>query len=206
MNILRKTKNRKAVSPIIATLLLVAIAVVGGALIFSFAQGYFTSSQTSGRPNIEQYKISGYDASDTGLLKLHDGNTMTTTAFTNSGTAGLKANDVISVYVENKSAQKITITDLLFGGTKYTYLKGTGTTAIAALVNPATSGQFALVTDATTEFSSAATGAEFQPGQSGTLVLKLTEDIKDGRDVQLKLTTGNGNVLVGTLIAGQQEG
>ena len=40
--------RKRGVSPIIATLLLVAIAVVGGAIIFSFTQGYFASTQLSG--------------------------------------------------------------------------------------------------------------------------------------------------------------
>ena len=203
MNILRKTKNRKAVSPIIATLLLVAIAVVGGALIFSFAQGYFTSSQTSGRPNIEQYKITGYDASDIGALKLHDGNAMTVVPLLTTTAGGLKQGDYVSVFVDNKSAQKITLTEVLFAGSKYTYVKGTAATVSAqAIANQ----QFVMIPDAILENPSTASAAEIQPGQAVTLVLKMTEDIKDGRDVQLKLTTGNANVLVGTLIAGQQEG
>jgi len=36
-----------------------------------------------------------------------------------------------------------------------------------------------------------------------TLVLDLDRTLKDGRDMQLKLTTSNGNVFVSTLIVGQ---
>jgi len=204
MNILRKTKNRKAVSPIIATLLLVAIAVVGGALIFSFAQGYFTSSQTSGRPNIEQYKITGYDARDTTDLFLHDGDAVPAALVLNPGANGLKIDDSITVFIENKSAQKITLTDVMFGGTKYTYVVGTG--VLPAAQATFTNGKFVMITNAATGLTSTTSAAELAAGQAGTIVLKMTENIKDGRDVQLKLTTGNGNVLVGTIIAGQQEG
>ena len=42
--------NHRAVAPVIATLLMVAIAVVGGTIIFVFSQGFFSSSQISGRP------------------------------------------------------------------------------------------------------------------------------------------------------------
>ena len=58
------TKTRRAVSPIIATLLLVAIAVVGGAIIFSFSQGYFASTQLSGPPAVDLVNVLGYDLSD----------------------------------------------------------------------------------------------------------------------------------------------
>jgi len=56
--------NHRAVAPVIATLLMVAIAVVGGTIIFVFAQGFFSSSQISGTPTIESIKILGYDATD----------------------------------------------------------------------------------------------------------------------------------------------
>ncbi|MFQ5572867.1 MAG: archaellin/type IV pilin N-terminal domain-containing protein, partial [Nitrosopumilaceae archaeon] len=64
----QKVKNRnsrrRAVAEVIATLLLVAIAVVGGTIIFVFSQGFFSQSQVSGTPTIESVKILGYDARD----------------------------------------------------------------------------------------------------------------------------------------------
>jgi len=47
---------------------------------------------------------------------------------------------------------------------------------------------------------------ELQPGQQATVVLELGEDWKNGRDAQFKLTTSNGAVFVGTVVAGQQTG
>ncbi|MEM2786182.1 MAG: archaellin/type IV pilin N-terminal domain-containing protein [Candidatus Nitrosotenuis sp.] len=40
--------SRRGVAPIIATLLLVAIAVVGGAIVFAYSQNFFSSSQVGG--------------------------------------------------------------------------------------------------------------------------------------------------------------
>ena len=54
-----KFHKRRAVAPIIATLLLVAIAVVGGSIIFVFSQGYFASAQISGTIDPELVKIFG---------------------------------------------------------------------------------------------------------------------------------------------------
>ena len=59
-----KLTSRRAVAPVIATLLLVAIAVVGGSIVFVFSQGFFSSAQISGSPNIESLKITGYDRSE----------------------------------------------------------------------------------------------------------------------------------------------
>ena len=53
---------------------------------------------------------------------------------------------------------------------------------------------------------STATNAELQPGQIATIYLELDETLKEGRDAQIKLTTANGAVFVGTVIAGQQSG
>ncbi|HSB50681.1 MAG TPA: archaellin/type IV pilin N-terminal domain-containing protein, partial [Nitrosopumilaceae archaeon] len=58
----KQTRKNRAVAPVIATLLMVAIAVVGGTIIFVFAQGFFSQSQISGTPSIESVKILGYDA------------------------------------------------------------------------------------------------------------------------------------------------
>ena len=53
-NIKPKTRltKKRAVAPVIATLLMVAIAVVGGTIIFVFSQGFFNQSQISGTPSI----------------------------------------------------------------------------------------------------------------------------------------------------------
>ena len=68
--------NHRAVAPVIATLLMVAIAVVGGTIIFVFSQGFFSSSQISGTPTIEAVKFLGYDATTAATLTAHDGNLM----------------------------------------------------------------------------------------------------------------------------------
>jgi len=45
-----------------------------------------------------------------------------------------------------------------------------------------------------------------QAGGMVTLVLDLDRTLKDGRDMQVKLTTTNGNVFVSTIIVGQNVG
>ena len=47
-------------------------AVVGGSIIFVFSQGFFSTAQISGTPQIELVKIFGYDLRDVTPLKTHD--------------------------------------------------------------------------------------------------------------------------------------
>jgi len=65
----KRTRKHRAVAPVIATLLMVAIAVVGGSIIFVFSQGFFSQAQISGTPTIELIKIVGYDARDVTTLQ-----------------------------------------------------------------------------------------------------------------------------------------
>ncbi len=110
--------SHKAVAPVIATLLMVAIAVVGGTIIFVFAQGFFSSAQISGTPQIEAVKIEGYDARAVPNLQMHNGNDMG--ALPSTSTAGdvdsiVEADERVSVYVTNNSVQKIVLGEIWLG-------------------------------------------------------------------------------------------
>ncbi len=195
--------NHRAVAPVIATLLMVAIAVVGGTIIFVFSQGFFSSSQVSGTPTIEAIKVLGYDARDSTALQAHDGVLMT------AGTAGLQngaktLDERVAVYVKNDSVQKISIAELRFAGNIYNF---TSAAALPAWDDATTliPGEYAVLTDSPGSLLTASAG-EIQPGQIVTLIIDLDENIKIGRDSQFKLTTTNGAVLVHTVNIGQQSG
>lgn len=188
----QKMTSRRAVAPIIATLLLVAIAVVGGSIVFVFSQGFFSSAQVSGSPNIESLKFTGYDASDGTTLLNHDG---TTYPATNTPGNGLVLGEEVTVYLQSNSVGKVTLGEVRFGGTVYTYTSN----------STAADGQYRVLTTGPDSFLSTSS-AELQPGQQVSIVMQLGENIKNGRDTQFKLTTANGAVFVGTIIAGQQSG
>ncbi len=189
-----KMTSRRAVAPVIATLLLVAIAVVGGSIVFVFSQGFFSSAQISGSPNIESLKFVGYDLSDGVTLLNHDGTSYTST---NDGDGSLETAENAVIYVQSNSVGKITLSEVRFGGTAYNYTAG-------PTVND---GEYQVLTrGGASETILSTTSAEIQPGQQVSLILQLDENIKNGRDTQTKLTTANGAVFVGTVIAGQQSG
>ena len=200
--------SHKAVAPIIATLLLVAIAVVGGTIIFVFAQGFFSSSQISGTPQIESVQILGYDSRSVVALQMHDGNPMVATA--GDGDAQVEAGERIAIYLTNNSVQKIVLGDISFGGTKYSYVNaaagglGVYTTVIPGQLR---NGNFTVLTGTGVVDQLLAEGAgELKAGQTATILLDLDSDLRVGRSSQFKLTTSNGNVFVGTVSVGQQSG
>jgi len=214
-----KLTSRRAVAPVIATLLLVAIAVVGGSIVFVFSQGFFSSAQISGAPQIESLRIIGYDATDGTILQLHDG-LASGVVQGNAANDGLLTGDRIAVYVQNNSVQKVTFSEIRFAGTVYSFVSGPATPAnqidafgaVGGALGGATAGyMIATNSNGVAGAETAAdvldtTSAEIQPGQQATIVIQLDQNIKVGRDAQFKLSTTNGAVFVGTVIAGQQTG
>jgi len=208
-----KLTQRRAVAPVIATLLLVAIAVVGGSIVFTVAQGYYSSAQVSGVPQIASLHITGYDATDVANLQLHDGsltdNAGIPTIADGATNNGLLTGERIAIYVTNQGVAAAALTEVRFAGSVYSYEPGN-----TALETFDTNGvldaqEFHIVNkgvlDGVAELSNSPI-AIIQPGQQATILLELEQDIQFGRDVQFKLTVSNGAVFVGTVIAGQQSG
>jgi len=209
VNCSSKNFSRRGVAPVIATLLLVAIAVVGGSIIFVFAQGYFSSTQVSGEPQIELVKIVGYDTRDTSPLKIHNGLDLLPANCCGDGSDNIKSPDErITIHIQNNSAKRITIEELRFGGVEYQYV-------VKPKLGPYTAdplgpepGEYVIMTgpngvpplpnDLSQEPS-----PRIQAGGIVTLVLDLDSTLKDGRDMQVKLTTTNGNVFISTIFVGQ---
>ena len=200
--------SHKAVAPVIATLLMVAIAVVGGTIIFVFSQGFFSSSQISGTPQIEAVQIEGYDARAVPNLDMHDGNAMVAT----SGDVDslVEANERLAVYVTNNSVQKIVLGEIWLGGFQYDYVNanalglGAYTTSTVGQLR-STNYTVLTGTNGGDQLLNEAAG-EIEAGQTATILLDLESDLRIGRSSQFKLTTSNGNVFVGTISVGQQSG
>jgi len=198
----QKMTSRRAVAPIIATLLLVAIAVVGGSIVFVFSQGFFSSAQVSGAPNIESLKFTGYDATDGAVLKLHDG--VNTGVSTGVAGDGLATGERIAIYVQNQGVNKVTLGEIRFAGSVYSFTSSPGVVALTPWAANAGATYNILTKSPGTIIDT--TSPEIQPGQQATIILELAENVKTGRDAQFKLSTSNGAVFVGTVIAGQQSG
>jgi len=215
-----KKFHRRSVAPVIATLLLVAIAVVGGSIVFVFAQGFFSSSQVSGTPIIESVKIIGYDARDVLKVKAHDGIEI-------EGEKGkdccgerdglLKADERISIYLQNNSVQKVFISEIRISGVVYdftTYSTIPPPFSIGSWdqnnVKPQP-GEYVMLTghNATEGKGSDLLqdpAPRMEPGEIITVLVDLDKSYSLPRDAQFKLTTATGSVVVSTIIMGQSSG
>lgn len=196
-------RTHRGVAPVIATLLLVAIAVVGGGIVFAYSQSFFSSSQISGKPTIEALKIVGYDARAVAIIQNQNGVDFGA-ASGGDGDTLKELGEKVSVYIKNDSVQSVTLNELRFGGSIYTFANPAPAT-LSALA----SGSFTLAGAAGglgSELITSNSAAVIQPGQTTSVVVSLSEDMKTGRDTQFKITTTNGAVFVGTVVVGQQSG
>jgi len=218
----RGSKNfpRRGVAPVIATLLLVAIAVVGGSIIFVFAQGFFSSAQVSGTPSIELVKIIGYDARDVVKVKAHDGIEI-------EGEKGkdccgitdgkINADERIAIYLQNNSVEKIFLSEIRISGVVYDFTTYTTIPPPFSIgrwdqanVKPQP-GQYVILTghNATKGLDSDLLQDPYprmEPGEIITILVDLDKSYSIPRDAQFKLTTATGSVFVSTIIMGQSSG
>ena len=197
--------QHKAIAPVIANLLLVAIAVVGGSVVFVFAQGFISDNQISGSVHPEYIRILGFDARDVKQLEAHNGETIIPTNCCGVADGIKEYDERIVLYIQNHSVKSVTISELKLGGVAYQYTQSTklgnwngGTSPQPQEYVIMNGNDGNLNGDIIQENS-----PKIQPGQIVTIVLDLDKSVKEGRDLQAKLTTTNGNVFVSTLIVGQ---
>ena len=195
----KRTRKHRAVAPVIATLLMVAIAVVGGTIIFVFSQGFFNQAQVSGTPTIESVKIIGYDARDIASLTAHDGLTMTAVA-SDPNDQGKNVGEYVVVYIKNDSSGQVLFSEIRLGGAVYSYIFPGSIVDYTA----GTVGTYAVMDNSTDSILDQAGVA--QPGETIGIVFALSDNFPIGRDTQFKLTTTNGAVFVGTVVMGQNAG
>jgi len=191
--------HHRAVAEVIATLFLVAIAVIGGTIIFVFSQEFFNQAQISGTPTIESVKILGYDARDVALLDAHDGQQMTATASVPTN-PGKTVGEYVVVYIKNDSSGQVLFSEIRLGGAVYDY-EFPGPVPDHTV---ATIGNYVVMNNSTHTILDQAGVA--QPGETIGILFDLSDNFPIGRDTQFKLTTTNGAVFVGTVIMGQNAG
>jgi len=195
--------KRRAVAPIIATLLMVAIAVVGGILIFVFAQGFFTDINV-GAPTIELVEVFGYDARDGVELTMQDGAQLTlniaqVAAAGDTKTAGVLGDgDAITIHIRNRGNQAVIIEKVKLYGATYTQ----GDTPTCGTANPA-QGDFLMMTEASIDDGPAALAdctldSVVGANEEATIIVRYDFDlnndqqIKIGRPIPIVIGTGNG--------------
>ncbi len=119
--------------------------------------------------------------------------------------------DRVAVYLQNQSVGPVTITEVLIAGLEYVYPAIAPTVDLTAIggANSPANGEYFIVKQGIdgfpAEVSIEATPV-LAPGEEVSLLFTLEDSLTVGRDAQIKITTANGAVFVGTLISGQQSG
>jgi archaeal type IV pilus assembly protein PilA len=198
--------GRRGVAPIIATLLMVAIAVVGGILIFVFAQGFFNTTSVAG-PTIESVTLVGYDAreivsSATVGLENYAGNVVNNTGAVTPANNQLAEDEEVAFYFRNTGSQDLVIASLEVAGNTMTF---DGENEVDDGV-PAT-GEYVIMEDAATETETLDI-AIIPAGQDVTVIasMEASSPLKVGRSYPVEITTGNGATFKFDFIAGVQKG
>jgi len=194
--------HRRGLAPVIANLLLIAIAVVGGTITMVFAQDTYNASQISEGPNIDFLQILGYDSRDSCTLIFFGGFEtpcgLAGDALQNYGTK--KYVERIAVYIVNHSPKKVLLSEVMFGGIVYSPTSSDSLTLWDDNVD-FVPGQHAIMDNGNSLLI--AKNHEIQAGQTVTVVLDLESSFKVGRTAQMRITTGNGAVYVADITIGE---
>jgi len=201
-----KMTSRRAVAPVVATLLLVSIAVVGGSVMFAIAEESYSRTVISTSPQMDYLVITGFDARDVSVLTLHDdGKTNNSTSpgnFDGQASNGLLKGERVAVYVQNNSISTVYVSEARFAGTELAFVSGGTLTAYnTAFMNP---GEFVIATKGTTGVTNLSSTAKLQPGQEATFLIELDHRLKIEQDTSFKIVTGNGAGYVKTIYLGNQ--
>ena len=196
VNIMVSLMKHRAVAPIIATLLMVAISVVGGILIFVFAQGFFQDTQIAS-PTIENIEIWGYNATDKTSLGTHAGVQYTTGTQNNKIADG----EQFAVFVRNSGGGDVLVSEISVYGVVFNPKLVATTTAIAT--GSTADKEWTMTTDGTN-------GCNCQllvAGQEATIIIDydsvVNGEIKVGRPIPVKITTGGGATFTKQVISGR---
>lgn len=202
-------KQRRAISSIIGTMLLVMISSVGGSTVFMYSNDSLNSSQISNSPSVEYLKITGFDARDVEELLLEDGSEILAKNCCGIADGQKNYDERITIYVQNNSAHPVVMSELRLAGDVYYF---TPATKIGEwnkignghkphpneyiIINRHLDGKNYLTVDESSP--------TIQSGEIVTLLLDLGKSIPMYHDSQIKITTNNGNIFVSHLEIGEK--
>ena len=194
------TYTHRAVAPIIATLLLIAIAIVGGTIISLYSNQMMSSSQVSGVPYIELVEFLGHDTRDN--FRLVEASEIMLMDYSGGIPDGNKnSGERIAIFVQNHGINKLVLNELRFAGTVYTFTQNVGILGSFLPDIAPSRGEYVILLKAPNILLDSSTPT-VEAGQTVTLILSLDHDVSNGRQAQVKITTNHGSAFVGTAAIG----
>jgi len=204
---------KREFSPSFVIVMFVVLAGVGGGINFVLSQGYLTTVQASNLSGFESILYLGYDATDKDFIIYHDGIASNPQPYWHGDKSrdGINRGERIGVYVENNSAEKITIREVRLGDTIYTF-QGMGPNykmTPYSMDNPLDAREYTIVANGNHNAPANTIKTnipELESGQKATIILELDQSIKIDRDMHFKIKTDKGGVFVYTIVTGQKSG
>ena len=183
MNRVYSRTAKRGVSPIIATLMLVAVAVVGGVVVYTYFQNISTKT-ASQNITVENVQLLGYDIRQVNPITNHLGGGI---ANANNATAITYA----ALYIKNNSPSPIEISRVYVNGAAYNFNPG-------ALNAPNAGQQFHVG-------SSVSSGSNtVNVGSTDTLLLRFSTAITAGTNLTIIIETSSGQQYKYVAVAGNR--
>jgi len=219
-----RKKSHRGVAPIIATLLLITIAVIGGVMIYVFTQGFFGNASISASPSMDTVIMTGYDMReiegdppcnnphnppDSGVIT-HEGRITCHGDNPGNNDLGGKFDDEAgTIFIRNVGQEPYTLVKLEVNGRVLDFR-----TDDNDIRNQA--GVFGIYTVPDTQTATADTAlrevATILPGQEGTLVMSFDgsgiatdNSAVNDRTIPIKLTSSSGSVYNFVVVIGTMQ-
>ena len=208
---IKKMIAKREFSASFVIMILVIAAALGGGINFVLSQGYLNSVQASNLSGVETILFLGYDATDNDSIIYHDGVISNSKSYWhgNKFPDGINRGERIGVYVQNNSAEKITLKQVKLGKIIYSYqeMRPKYQMTPYSMDTPLNQKEYAMVKNGNQNAPADTIEGkipELKPGQKATIVLELDQSIKIARDIHFEITTDKGGVFVHTILSGQE--
>lgn len=183
------------VATIIATILMVAIAVVGGTFTYALFNDLLGNSViiAAAPLQVDVIVVDGYDARDSDKLRTHAGVLIDIDC--PPPNARLATGDIVFIYVDNLSSHPVAIKKVVFAGTDYTF--DSDATVLTKKKEQAAGGGLSWGQFAVTGGLSAETTKTnvISSGQEVTIAIRYAGDSGDmpvGKPIGVSVVTENG--------------
>lgn len=187
----------RAIATIIATLLMVAVAVVGGMSVLVFSQGFFQDTQIAA-PMIENIEIFGYNATDSDTLGTHSGSSFVTGTKNNMIADG----EQFAVFIKNSGGDDVLISEVSVFGVLFNAKITTGVLDTSSTANM----EWVMSTDGINNCNCQLIRA----GQEATIIIDydstVNGDVKIGKPIPVEITTGGGSGYTKQIVSGRDVG
>jgi len=193
--------SHRGIAGIIVSLILIAVAVVGGISVFMFTQGFISDTSVA-PPTIDVVEIFGYDTSDgTSLIPHTGGAAIAINA--DAADAILDDADAFSIYLRNRGSGVVVLDSIEVYGTAYTV----STVSLCTTASVPAVGTFSIANNgalANCGKTSIPSGAEV------TIYIRYADttngDIALGRPIPITVITANGMEISKQITNGAQVG